>query len=97
MRTLLSLCGAVAVEMDAADHDAAVALVSHVPQVAASLVLLPTLLRFGRERPRSVVEERDPELPLVAGHSNGNGAAGPVPAPSWEHVGDASRTQHSGR
>ena len=35
---LLRLCGAVAVEMDAAAHDAAVALVSHVPQVAASLV-----------------------------------------------------------
>jgi len=38
VRTLLALCGAVAVEMDAAAHDAAVALVSHVPQVAASLV-----------------------------------------------------------
>ena len=38
VRTLLTLCGAVAVEMDAAAHDAAVALVSHVPQVAASLV-----------------------------------------------------------
>jgi prephenate dehydrogenase len=38
VRALLDLCGAVAVEMDAAAHDAAVALVSHVPQVAASLV-----------------------------------------------------------
>jgi prephenate dehydrogenase len=35
---LLRLCGAVPVEIDAAAHDAAVALVSHVPQVAASLV-----------------------------------------------------------
>ena len=35
---LLELCGAVPVEMAAAAHDAAVALVSHVPQVAASLV-----------------------------------------------------------
>ena len=35
---LLELCGAVPVDMAAAAHDAAVALVSHVPQVAASLV-----------------------------------------------------------
>ena len=35
---LVALCGGVAVTMDAAAHDAAVALVSHVPQVAASLV-----------------------------------------------------------
>jgi prephenate dehydrogenase len=38
VHTLLELCGAVPVEMAAAAHDAAVALVSHVPQVAASLV-----------------------------------------------------------
>lgn len=37
-RTLIELCGGIPVEMDAAAHDAAVALVSHVPQVAASLV-----------------------------------------------------------
>lgn len=37
-RELVALCGGVAVEMDAAAHDAAVALVSHVPQVAASIV-----------------------------------------------------------
>ena len=37
-RALVALCGAVAVEMDARAHDNAVALVSHVPQVAASLV-----------------------------------------------------------
>lgn len=37
-RQLVALCGGVVVEMDAAAHDAAVALVSHVPQVAASLV-----------------------------------------------------------
>jgi prephenate dehydrogenase len=35
---LVSLCGGVAVTMDAAEHDTAVALVSHVPQVAATLV-----------------------------------------------------------
>jgi prephenate dehydrogenase len=35
---LVRLCGATEVVMDAAAHDAAVALVSHVPQVAASLV-----------------------------------------------------------
>jgi prephenate dehydrogenase len=35
---LLDMCGAVRVDMAPADHDAAVALVSHVPQVAASLV-----------------------------------------------------------
>ena len=35
---LIDLCGAVAVELDAEAHDSAVALVSHVPQVAASLV-----------------------------------------------------------
>jgi prephenate dehydrogenase len=35
---LLELCGAVRVDMAPADHDAAVALVSHVPQLAASLV-----------------------------------------------------------
>jgi prephenate dehydrogenase len=35
---LVRLCGGVSVRMDAAAHDAAVALVSHVPQVAASLV-----------------------------------------------------------
>ena len=35
---LVSLCGGLAVEMDATAHDAAVALVSHVPQVAASIV-----------------------------------------------------------
>lgn len=38
VRRLLELCGAVPVEMAAPAHDAAVALVSHVPQVAASLV-----------------------------------------------------------
>lgn len=36
--TLVRLCGALPVVMDAAAHDAAVALVSHVPQLAASLV-----------------------------------------------------------
>lgn len=35
---LVDLCGGLAVEMDATAHDAAVALVSHVPQVAASIV-----------------------------------------------------------
>ncbi|MGH8892349.1 MAG: prephenate dehydrogenase [Actinomycetes bacterium] len=37
-RRLVELCGGVAVEMGAEAHDAAVALVSHVPHVAASLV-----------------------------------------------------------
>lgn len=37
-RQLVEACGGVVVEMDAAAHDAAVALVSHLPQVAASLV-----------------------------------------------------------
>jgi prephenate dehydrogenase len=36
--TLLRVCGAMAVRMTADEHDAAVALVSHVPHVAASLV-----------------------------------------------------------
>lgn len=36
--TLVRLCGGTPVTMDAAAHDAAVALVSHVPQVAASMV-----------------------------------------------------------
>jgi prephenate dehydrogenase len=35
---LVDLCGGLAVEMDAPAHDAAVALVSHVPQVAATIV-----------------------------------------------------------
>ena len=35
---LVTLCGGIAVTMDAAAHDTAVALVSHVPQVAATLV-----------------------------------------------------------
>lgn len=35
---LIAQCGGVAVRMTADDHDAAVALVSHVPQVAATLV-----------------------------------------------------------
>jgi prephenate dehydrogenase len=38
VRTLATDLGAVPVTMDAAAHDAAMALVSHVPQVAASLV-----------------------------------------------------------
>ncbi|GAA2729457.1 prephenate dehydrogenase [Cellulomonas aerilata] len=38
VRTLATDLGAVPVTMDAAEHDAAMALVSHVPQVAASLV-----------------------------------------------------------
>jgi len=37
-RQLVRLCGGLPVEMDPAAHDAAVALVSHVPQVAASVV-----------------------------------------------------------
>jgi len=37
-RALVELCGGVPLEMGAGEHDAAVALVSHVPQVAASLV-----------------------------------------------------------
>ncbi len=36
VRRLIDTCGATAVEMDAAQHDAAVALVSHTPQVVAS-------------------------------------------------------------
>ena len=36
--TVIELCGGVPVEMAAEAHDAAVALVSHVPQVAATLV-----------------------------------------------------------
>jgi prephenate dehydrogenase len=36
--TLIRLCGGVPVVMDPAAHDAAVALVSHVPQLAATLV-----------------------------------------------------------
>jgi prephenate dehydrogenase len=35
---LVALCGGVPVHLGAAEHDVAVALVSHVPQVAASLV-----------------------------------------------------------
>ena len=35
---LVRRCGGVVVHLDAATHDAAVALVSHVPQVAATLV-----------------------------------------------------------
>ncbi len=35
---LVALCGAVAVPMDSVEHDRAVALVSHVPHVAAALV-----------------------------------------------------------
>lgn len=38
VRTLVTDLGAVPVQLDAAAHDRAVALVSHVPQVAASLV-----------------------------------------------------------
>lgn len=38
VRALVAVCGAVAVEMGAAEHDSAVALVSHAPQVVASLV-----------------------------------------------------------
>ena len=37
-RALVAACDGVAIEMEAAAHDVAVALVSHVPQVAASLV-----------------------------------------------------------
>lgn len=36
VRRLIDTCGATVTEMDAAEHDAAVALVSHVPQVLAS-------------------------------------------------------------
>lgn len=36
VRRLIATCGASTVEMDAAEHDAAVALVSHAPQVLAS-------------------------------------------------------------
>ena len=36
VRRLIATCGASAVEMNAAEHDAAVALVSHAPQVLAS-------------------------------------------------------------
>ncbi|EMD26447.1 prephenate dehydrogenase [Amycolatopsis azurea] len=38
VRELVSLCGAKAVTVGAAEHDAAVALVSHAPHVAASAV-----------------------------------------------------------
>ena len=38
VRALIALCGAVPVELGADDHDTAVALVSHAPHVAASLV-----------------------------------------------------------
>lgn len=48
-RELARLCGAVPDVVDAAEHDAAVALVSHLPQVAASAVAA-VLLEGGAER-----------------------------------------------
>ena len=38
VRELIELCGGVVVEMDAVEHDQAMALVSHAPQVLASLM-----------------------------------------------------------
>jgi prephenate dehydrogenase len=51
-RQLVAACGGVATEMSAAEHDRAVALVSHVPQLAASLVAA------------RLVDGADPELAL---------------------------------
>ena len=38
VQTIATLCGAIPVTMDAAEHDRAVALVSHAPQVVASVL-----------------------------------------------------------
>ncbi|MGH8889529.1 MAG: prephenate dehydrogenase [Acidothermaceae bacterium] len=38
VKALIAACGAIAVEMDADDHDAALAVVSHLPHVVAALL-----------------------------------------------------------
>ena len=48
-RALAELCGAVPLELAAAEHDAAVALASHLPQVAASAVAAVLLAHAGGE------------------------------------------------
>jgi hypothetical protein len=53
--------------------------------LAASLVVLPTLVGLGGERPRSPAEKRDPEAAIAARHADRNGAAAPAPALSPEH------------
>lgn len=63
----------------------------------ASLVVLPTLVRLGGEGLRSPAEERDPESAIIGRHSDGNGAAGPAPAPNLEHVSESLRTRHSAK
>jgi hypothetical protein len=63
----------------------------------ASLVVLPTLLRLGGERRRAPAAKRDPAPVIVARPSNGNGAAGPAPAPDSEHVSGSPRARHSPR
>ena len=65
--------------------------------LAASLVVLPTLVRLGGARLRSPAEERDPESAIVGRHSSGNGAAGPAPVPNSEHVSESPRARHSAR
>ena len=48
-RAVAEQCGAVPLELPAADHDAAVALASHLPQVAASAVAAVLLAHAGGE------------------------------------------------
>jgi predicted RND superfamily exporter protein len=65
--------------------------------LAASLVVLPTLVRLGGERLRFPAAERDAEFAIVGRHSDGNGAARPAPVPNSEHVSESPRARHSAR
>ena len=47
--------------------------------LAASLVVLPTLVRLGGERRRSPAAERDPGAAMIGRYAERNGAAGPAP------------------
>jgi hypothetical protein len=69
--------------------------------LAASLVVLPILMRLGGERRQAPAEARDAAALVVEyhsnGHRNGHGAAGPARVPGLEHVSESVRARHSPR
>jgi uncharacterized membrane protein YdfJ with MMPL/SSD domain len=70
-------------------------VIGSVLTLAASLVVLPTLLRLVGERRRSPAEERHSEYAIVARHAARNGAAAPAPVPNPEHVNEPPRARGS--
>jgi hypothetical protein len=56
-------------------------VIGSVMTLTAALVVLPTLMRLGGERRRSLAEKQGRESVIVGRHADRNGAAAPAPVP----------------